>query len=188
MKQQFLIIMNRWYTSQFSWPSILLAFSFWKCLLFLSDVNILCTVYWYRICVTLMSPVMLRYWNRPKGWSRCWNSMKCFPSTATLNTWASQRIIRSKLAWGLKGKKGLCLSSDPQLFPLMEFRTTSLILLFPQLNLTSKWKAMSLPPAGLSCMFTVNLSVPRVIPEMKMSFPTWSPYGGINPMYGIGGL
>lgn len=28
MKQQFLIIMNRWYTSQFSWPSILLAFSF----------------------------------------------------------------------------------------------------------------------------------------------------------------
>lgn len=85
MKQQFLIIMNRWYTSQFSWPSILLAFSFWKCLLFLSDVNILCTVYWYRICVTLMSPVMLRYWNRPKGWSRCWNSMKCFPSTATYN-------------------------------------------------------------------------------------------------------
>lgn len=164
----------------FFWP-------FCKCLLFFFYVNVLQTVYWYLICVTLMSPVMLRYWKRPKGWSRCWYSVKCFPSTATLNTWASHRIIRSKLAWGLKGKNGLCLSSDPQLFPLMEFLTISLVS-FPQLNLTSKWKAMSLPPAGLSCMFTVNLSVPLVIPEMKMSFPTWSPYGGINPMYGIGGL
>ena len=74
----------------------------------------------------------------------------------TLNACASHRIIRSKLAWGLKGKKGLCLSSDPQVLLDCEFRIISLTQ-FPQLNLTSKWKAMSLDPAGVSWMFTVNL-------------------------------
>lgn len=147
----------------------------------------------------------------------------------TLNACASHRIIRSKLAWGLKGKKGLCLSSDPQVLLDCEFRIISLTQ-FPQLNLTSKWKAMSLDPAGVSWMFTVNLqkknkrktfktfrgpgpteqwraehavcpllsttdsqgfsqnylSTARVIPEMKMSFPTCRPQGGINPMYGMG--
>lgn len=62
----------------------------------------------------------------------------------TLNWCCSAIMIMSKLALGMKGKYGLCLSSAPQPPPWQEFLRTTLKSP-PTRRRTSQCKAMSLP-------------------------------------------
>lgn len=100
--------------------------------------------YWKRTWVNRTSPLICKVSILFNGWTRCLNSSKCWLLTAILNWCCSAIMIMSKLALGMKGKYGLCLSSAPQPPPWQEFLRTTLKSP-PTRRRTSQCKAMSLP-------------------------------------------